>query len=68
MDQLLGVSQRTLEALFKTEIGMTPKQFATVLRLNAVRRELLGTPAEKVYPWKPIVTIAILKLFFSIPV
>ena len=42
----LGVSQRTLETLFKTDIGMTPKQFATALRLNAVRRELLGTPAK----------------------
>lgn len=42
----LGVSQRTLETLFTTEIGMTPKQFATTLRLNAVRRELLRSPAE----------------------
>lgn len=37
----LSVSQRTLEYLIKGEVGMTPKQFSNVLRLNAVRRELL---------------------------
>jgi len=42
----LGVSQRTLEYLFKEEIGMTPKQFSNVLRLNEVRRELLRRNTE----------------------
>ncbi len=37
----LSVSQRTLEYRIKEEIGMTPKQLLNVLRLNAVRRELL---------------------------
>jgi len=37
----LGVSDRTLEYLFKEEIGMTPKQYSNVLRLNAARREML---------------------------
>ena len=32
--------------LVKEEIGMTPKQFTNVLRLNAVRRELLKRSAE----------------------
>ena len=42
----LGVSQRTLENLFKAEIGMTPKQFSNVLRLNAIRRKLLRTSID----------------------
>lgn len=37
----LGVSDRTLEYLFREEIGMTPKQYSNVLRLNAARREML---------------------------
>lgn len=37
----LGASQRTVENLVRDEIGMTPKQFCKVLRLNAIRRELL---------------------------
>jgi AraC family ethanolamine operon transcriptional activator len=37
----LGVSQRTLEMIVREETGLTPKQFATVLRLNAIRRQLL---------------------------
>jgi len=42
----LGVSKRTLEYLVKEEIGMTPKQFSNVLRLNEVRRELLKRSTE----------------------
>jgi AraC family ethanolamine operon transcriptional activator len=42
----LNVSKRTLEYLVKEEIGMTPKQFSNVLRLNAVRRELLKRSTE----------------------
>lgn len=37
----LGVSNRVLEYLVKDDIGMTPKQYVNVMRLNAVRRELL---------------------------
>ncbi len=42
----LGVSQRVLEYVFKEEIGMTPKQFCEVLRLNAFRHELLRRNTE----------------------
>ena len=42
----LGVSQRVLEYVFKEEIGVTPKQFSDVLRLNAFRRELLHRSTE----------------------
>ncbi len=42
----LGVSDRVLEYLVKEDIGMTPKQYVNVLRLNAVRRELLLTNIE----------------------
>jgi len=42
----LSISQRTLENLFKEEIGMTPKRFSSVLQLNSVRQELLRMPAE----------------------
>ena len=42
----LGVSNRVLEYLVKEDIGMTPKQYANVLRLNAVRQELLETSKE----------------------
>jgi AraC family ethanolamine operon transcriptional activator len=43
----LGTSQRTLEVLFKQELGMTPKQFTDVVRLNAVRLELTHPPADQ---------------------
>ena len=42
----LGVSQRVLEYVLKEEIGVTPKQFSDVLRLNAFRRELLHRSTE----------------------
>lgn len=41
----LHVSVRTLEHLVKTEYGMTPKQFCGVLRMNAVRQDLLKSRA-----------------------
>ncbi len=42
----LHVTARTLEHLVKTEYGMTPKQFHTVLRLNAARQDLLKSRAS----------------------
>lgn len=37
----LHVSNRTLEHLVKSEYGITPKQFSSVLRLNTARQDLL---------------------------
>lgn len=42
----LGVSDRVLEYLFKEEIGMTPKQYSNLLRLNVIRQQLLQGNAE----------------------
>ena len=36
----LGVSQRTLEYAFKKNLGMTPKAYLQILRLNAIHEEL----------------------------
>jgi len=36
----LGVSQRTLEYTFKKNLGMTPKAYLQILRLNAINKEL----------------------------
>jgi AraC family ethanolamine operon transcriptional activator len=43
----LGISQRTLEHVFKLEMGLTPKQFDHLLRLNAARQRLLRPSAEQ---------------------
>jgi AraC family ethanolamine operon transcriptional activator len=43
----LGVSQRTLEHVFKLELGFTPKQFDNLLRLNAARQRLLRPSAAQ---------------------
>jgi AraC family ethanolamine operon transcriptional activator len=43
----LGISQRTLEHAFKLEMGLTPKQFDNLLRLNAARQRLLRSSAEQ---------------------
>jgi AraC-like DNA-binding protein len=46
--QLLGVSQRSLSAAFKTHIGVSPKQYIKALRLDGVHEELkqLGRDAS----------------------
>ena len=43
----LGISQRTLEHVFKLEMGLTPKQFDNMLRLNAARQRLLRASVEQ---------------------
>ena len=43
----LGISQRTLEHVFKLEMGLTPKQFDNLLRLNATRQRLLRPSVEQ---------------------
>jgi AraC-like DNA-binding protein len=38
---MLGISQRTLEYLFKDQLGITPKQYYHALRMHTVRNMLL---------------------------
>lgn len=38
----LGIPQRTLEHFFKEHVGVPPRRYAALLRLNAVHRELLA--------------------------
>jgi AraC family ethanolamine operon transcriptional activator len=41
MAQALGVGRRTLEQVFRDYVGLSPARYVAVLRLNAMRRELL---------------------------
>ncbi len=42
----LGVSQRTLEYVFRTHVGVSPKRYAQIVRLNHIQRDLLKVTAE----------------------
>ena len=44
----VGWSERHLAARFRTEIGLTPKAAARVIRFDRARRMVLGTPAAAV--------------------
>jgi AraC family ethanolamine operon transcriptional activator len=44
--QALGVGRRTLEIAFHDYLGLSPARYAAVLRLNAMRRELLRASAD----------------------
>jgi len=44
--QTLGVRRRTLELAFHDYLGLSPARYAAVLRLNAMRRELLRASAD----------------------
>ena len=44
----VGWSERHLAARFRTEIGLTPKAAARVIRFDRARRMILGTPAAAV--------------------
>lgn len=47
--RVCGTSQRTLQRIFQRELEMSPQQYITVRRLNAVRRELkCAEPAETI--------------------
>ncbi len=41
-----GVSRRSLELVFRAEVGMGPSGYIRTLRLNEVRRDLLATVDE----------------------
>ena len=49
-----GVSQRTLEYVFKEKTGLSPKQFIRTFRLNRVKRELIRSH----YPGHNVTDIA----------
>ncbi len=44
--QALGVGRRTLELTLHDYLGLSPARYAAVLRLNAMRRELLRASAD----------------------
>jgi AraC family ethanolamine operon transcriptional activator len=44
--QTLGVARRTLELAFHDYLGLSPARYVAVLRLNAMRRELLRASAD----------------------
>lgn len=44
--QALGVARRTLELSFSDYLGLTPARYVAVLRLNAMRRELLSASED----------------------
>jgi len=44
--QTLGVGRRTLEEAFRDYVGLSPARYVAVLRLNAMRRELLHASAD----------------------
>ena len=48
MSEHLGISTRNLQYLFKNHLGMTPKNFINVIRLNAVRKRLRGSHLNRV--------------------
>jgi len=43
----LGISERQLHNVFKSEYGMTPKKYLQNLRLNAIKKELLHADRNK---------------------
>jgi len=44
---MLKISQRNLEYIFKEQTGMTPKQYYHALRLNAIREEIIKSRNKK---------------------
>jgi AraC family ethanolamine operon transcriptional activator len=44
--QALGVARRTLELAFRDHLGVSPARYVAVLRLNAMRRELLSASED----------------------
>jgi AraC family ethanolamine operon transcriptional activator len=44
--EALGVGRRTLELAFQDYLGLSPARYVAVLRLNAMRRELLRASAD----------------------
>ena len=47
VSKILGISQRTLEYTFKNNLGMSSKRYLQLLRLNAIRKELLVAEPTK---------------------
>ena len=47
--QALGVGRRTLELAFRDYLGLSPARYVAVLRLNAMRRELLGATEDTLH-------------------
>jgi AraC-like DNA-binding protein len=45
--QALGVKQRTLEQIFRDQLGVSPYRYVQLLRLHAARRDLLAGAAER---------------------
>lgn len=43
----LNMSSRNLQYIFRTHLGLTPKQFIKVLRLNAARKQLWHSPFKR---------------------
>lgn len=58
----LGISQRHMERLFKSNYGITPKRYLLNLRMNAARKELLLSPPKD----STISTIALKYNFFDL--
>jgi AraC family ethanolamine operon transcriptional activator len=44
--QALGIGRRTLEEAFRDYVGLSPARYVAVLRLNAMRRELLNASED----------------------
>jgi AraC family ethanolamine operon transcriptional activator len=44
--RVLGVSRRKLELAFRDYLGLSPARYVAVLRLNAMRRDLLGAAED----------------------
>lgn len=47
ISKMLGVSQRTLEYTFKNNLGISSKRYLQLLKLNAIRQELLLADPSK---------------------
>jgi len=45
--QALGVKQRTLEQIFRDQLGLSPYRYVQLLRLHAARRDLLAGAADR---------------------
>jgi AraC family transcriptional regulator, ethanolamine operon transcriptional activator len=48
LEENIHASVRTIEYTFKTRLGISPKKYITITRLNRVRRELLLADADEV--------------------
>ena len=44
--QQVAISQRQLERLYKTQVGMSPKHYARLMRIMAARLALKQKPAQ----------------------